>query len=337
MMDANFQDNLSCPVCHEKANILEIDIFSPDNFYLEVARTAYRLPVDVFESQLKTFKCRECGSIFCNPWFSRKTSFEVFNLVYPQHNRGWEVLYDWLDGKEKQSYKALFYQVEQHIGTIASYGELNCPFQGNLLWMGEALLPKVASRRKSFRDLVAISRVNRLEYWMRKFRGLVFKINKIRLKEIAKHFNKAEYNHDLKIPQRRLLITTESTKFWGQGCFANGISCRALASAMLDIEVAPLWSLTANEKLDCIGVFNVLDHLDNPLETLFKLLEISRFVILVNHAQEQITKQHHFVLRFDFILFLESKNLKVIDITKEANFHSDEINKEKIILLISQN
>ena len=71
------------------------------------------------------------------------------------------------------------------------------------------------------------------------------------------------------------------------------------------------------KKIDLFGFFMTLDHCEKPLELLNKILNISKYVIIHSHTNENITAQHSFVLTKKIKSFLEKKKIYNLDITDQ--------------------
>src|SRR5690606_26295716 len=102
------------------------------------------------------------------------------------------------------------------------------------------------------------------------------------------------------LPGTRVLLSNPSTLMWGYNCVAYGVNCQHMAVHTLGAEIVPLDAAAKNGMaLDLVGVFNSLDHMDFPVETLRKALTVARFVVVVTHTSAQAGKQHLFALTQD--------------------------------------
>jgi len=326
-----------CPVCKSKdiavsqANLLEFC----DNFYLDALCTDLNISKDDLKEYAVVHECSRCSTVFCDPWLKYEVASEIFNVVYGQHNRGWDALYGWLANKPVQSFRALLDLAIDYVGPISTYGEYMCPFMGNLMFYRDEELQKIdkntlydasisyiTARHQNAK--LSADRKNKSEILRERSKASLEKLQSLRK-------NKKE------ISIKRYLLHEASSLCWGHGCIGDGVNCKSLVGPLLAANILTTQeALGQNLKIDLIGVFNTLDHVTDPLGTLYDLLEISSAVLLINHAQPIISKQHNFVFRPGFLDYLRGQGLSVTDLTNKVQYSSTEINKDKIIALIQK-
>ena len=330
--------NDACPVCFSTEVILSSsnrETFS-DNFYLEAIRDQLGISLEDMKNILKVYECNNCGTLFCDPWFDNATSFRIFNEIYSQHNRGWDALYGWLKGTEIQEYWDVLELARTELGEINSYAEYHCPFQGNFFKFRALELPK--NKRKEFYKLTR-------KYLLKSTPGKWLSSNR-KLKSLVIWHGRRFYqsrldrlSETIKLNTiKRYLILAQSTRFWDYGCISSGVNCKPLAAKLLNLSVFPFDEMEKqNQKVDVFAFINTLDHTHQPLKLLERAIRISKLVIIINHAQEIITKQHQFVFRSGLAKYLNQRqDLSVVDFTDRLNLLSDESNRTKISLLISK-
>ena len=333
---AILSQNGVCPVCSSTEATLSTsnkNTFS-DNFYLEGIRDQLGVSLEYLKNVLKVYECSNCGTLYCDPWFDGATSFRLFNEIYSQHNRGWDALYGWLKDKEIQDYWAVLECARKQLGEVKFYAEYHCPFQGNFFKFRALELPN--NKR---RDFYRLTRKYLLQSTPRKW---LFSSQK--LKSLAVWYGRKFYRSrldrlDINIKlsaTRRYLVLAPSTRFWDYGCISSGVNCKQLAAKLLNLSVMTFDEMEQqNQKVDVFAFINTLDHTHQPLELLERAINISKSVIIINHAQEIISKQHKFVFRSGLVKYLNRrKDLSVVDFTDCTNPLSDESNRTKIALLI---
>jgi hypothetical protein len=324
-----------CPVCSTRdvrISPANSGLFD-DNFYLAALRSDLGIDESVLKDDMKVFECLECSTIYCDPWLNYETSAHVFNVIYGQHNRGWDALWAWLRNESVQDYSRMVAAVETRLGELLSYAEYNCPFQGNLLHLrsGELGSGERQGLYSASRDYLLSRQQDR---FLAANTDLKPDIMRRRSTLALSNLELARENITPSAIQRYLLHEATSL-CWSSGCNGEGVNCRSLASVLLGVgTMSIVEAIKQGLKVDLVGVYNTLDHVIDPIATVGNLLKVSRAILIVNHAQEVISKQHHFVLRPGFVEFLRNKGFDVQDISDEASYDSTEINQEKLILLI---
>ncbi len=326
-----------CPVC-ESADVARSEINSlefADNFYLQALRSDLGMPLEVIRDSTVVYECKQCATIYCDPWLRYELASDVYNVVYGQHNRGWDALFGWVAGKPIQYYGSIYETIQERVGGIYSYGEFICPFQGNLFCMRDLELGEVTKE-----ELFDVSK----QYLTARQQDSAMSSDPACKKALLANRAESaisklrELNRKLRPSSvDRYLLYSATSLCWGHNCIGGGASCKSLASVMLNARV--LTVLEAQKQkltLDLMGVYNTLDHVTDPLSTLDNLLAMARYVLLINHAQPIITKQHHFVLRPGLSKFLRERRIVVEDLKNEAGFKSNERNTDKIVLLLSK-
>jgi hypothetical protein len=61
------------------------------------------------------------------------------------------------------------------------------------------------------------------------------------------------------------------------------------------------------EHADLIGLFNIIDHVENPLVVLEGLLKKTKCIVYVCHTCERAGKQHKFAFTPKFYIWLQQK------------------------------
>jgi hypothetical protein len=153
----------------------------------------------------------------------------------------------------------------------------------------------------------------------------------IGFRKLLKHFSRVPSKSDgaaLKIDNVSF-SPLSSTKFWGANCSLYGTSCITALNSTLDVPVTSLESLRRIEDrhFHTIGIFNSLDHQDNPLDLLRLFLRIAKVVICMSH-RAPYGIQHHIGLGEEFFQNLPN----VIDNCK-VQLLSDTSSKELLYLL----
>lgn len=332
-------DVKNCPVCgdsgrNESASGIASIRRDTGRHYLKFAALKAGLGVDQLLDAVHVYQCDACRSYYCDPWISAQTASYVFTDGAPDHMAGWENFEHWLSSARLNSVEisnARLYQILQaKIGQIASYAEYGCPFQGLLLLFKRfettpaqrvALFGNAMKRipdarwTKSPRVYHMVQRVAHL---------LTAGYHRLRaVKERMRGTGVMPAAADDVGPLRRVLLTDEATKHWGNNCVRYGFSCKYFAHRMLGAEVLPLNEMIDSpgpEKdpaFDLLGIFNILDHTGSPSEVLNKGLRLARHIVIATHHATLAGKQHLYAFDESFPAWLASqlKNATVEDLS----------------------
>jgi len=338
-IDQFLTHNDSCPVCHSnEASLCEKNKNNhTTNFYIEAIEEALNLDKKEVKEKIKAYSCKQCGTIFCNPWFNSQTSFDIFQVIYGQHNRGWSALFGWLDKKPIQDYwQIIDFGQERLNRKINSYAEYHCPFQGNFFQFREQELPLeiLPEYYQKCHDLITASCPGKeLNNDISKKSNHIQTRRSKALKDLSK-LDELEKP----VTVKRFLALETSVRFWDASCSSDGVNCKPLASKLLNVNVLPFLEFKKqSQKVDIFAFINTLDHSHDPMKLIRQALEFSELVFVVNHAQDIISKQHKFLFQSEFVDFLDKQpDLTVEDLTHTNSFKSDEINTDKIALVLSK-
>ena len=334
-----YKDDDICPVCAsseihiEPANLKDFE----STFYLEAVREELKISFEDLRDEVQVYECDTCATIFCNPWFSAQTSFNIYNQIYGQHNRGWDALYAWTRGKEVQNYWPILDVARNSLGREPkSYAEYHCPFQGNLLKFRSQELSrsKSSSFYKHSRNYITASAPGRLtssnvrlKSWRIKF---FRKTSRRQLEKLEQYVTPIE--------TKRFLAVESSTRFWGSSCLSSGVNCTSLVSKLLDVSILRFPDFVQQQQeIDVFAFINTLDHSHDPMKLLTQALEFSKVVFLINHTEDVISKQHKFIFQPGFIDYLQ-KNMgwNVEDIGDSAVYSSTEVCEDRIMFMITK-
>lgn len=311
-MNAGLEHSENCPVC--KASSRKADE-RPGAFdrtsgqaYLKPFADAAGLSLDDLYQSLKTFQCKACGAVFFNPWFDQSARNHIFVRGHPVHNVGWRSLQERFEQRLNPNLqiapRLLMEAVNARVGKVSSYVELGCPFQGLLLHMADDdLIDSVG--RETFRFTSMRAQDYRrflppLRLFMRI--GGLANAGARQLSVIRRQRNRLRgrwYKDAFSEETRqvsRTFVPLQSSKFWGMNCSMFGDSCTALANHALGATVVSYPQFADSPAThDLIGIFNILDHQDDPLSLLRRCLKKGRAVVCLGH-EAPISPQHHFGL-----------------------------------------
>lgn len=330
-----------CPVC-ETPNIQ--NTHSPDTFELQggheylqaVARSSNSRVEDLMLS-FDSYLCSHCGAYYLDPWLTTAGRNSVFISGHPIHNAGWRNLQQLV---ERNLVPSLVISPDEilntasiHIGAITSYVELGCPFQGLLLHMAtEDSLAKWSAKTATSTSMSPTD----YRRFLLPLRTYLFWAN--RISNLARLMTRALRVRDkvrrrwvnrscpsFIFPPEVFFIPLQSSKFWGLNCSMYGDSCVATSRAALGVETMSYQTFAnsnSDQTFDLVGLFNVLDHQDDPLELIRVCLRKAKAIICQGHNLP-FARQHHFGLGETFFDHLENTmgHCKVVRLSPKDNIN----------------
>jgi len=303
----------NCPVCgigHSGDDVVtDAFDFSDGERYLAPLARDLGISVNQLFQNVKSYRCSNCFAHYLNPWLSLSSRNRVFVSGHSIHNMGWFHFQQKITGgagaRLPLSPKTLISSIVTRHGPMHSYVELGCPFQGLLMHVNSVQTVPSTRKKPSLPITMESEEYKRLPSPAARYlrtRGLLdlgfFKL----LKSFAAK--------PIKTSQETLVLPSlsfarlPSTKFWGENCSLYGNSCSASLSVAFGIPITSLDSLRVmpDQSIHTVGLFNVLDHLDDPLGILRLSLRLARVVVCCSHnqpfgIQHQVGMGHDFFKR----------------------------------------
>jgi hypothetical protein len=258
---------------------------------------------------MKTFQCDDCRVVYCDPWLSNEARKWLYDVASPQHSVGWGWFFSWADRDERHRdqlqprLSAIWAEVCRAFpDRVSTYAEVNCPFTGLLPLFAEAQDPTLGSKRVS--DFLRRQQAKLTHPQSQQ----LLTIPKLRLRErlaraasmdnhgrARRHDAARSHDADVSLPSpaRRFLILSPSHSTWGRNCAALGSTCHGTAQGLLGVSVLHVDELKQQrEPLDVLAFMNTLDHCDEPLKLLDTAVEHARLVLIENHDESGLEKQH---------------------------------------------
>lgn len=294
----------SCPVCGSVERTLTQRRSPKNDDYIAALARELEVPHAEIASVFVLYECADCESVYCDPWLSARASSLLYGKGQAQHLLGWGLFYDWLRGSRKS--RTVLAQKEKIwkyllgvAGPIDVYGELNCPFQGLYPYFNQWVHSR--EKRQAFRrylaELKSTSVYPRPSVLARGYRALFAKKSKKEPQAVAKTPQRKSL---VGLPRRRYLVWQPSSSFWGANCRSEGTTCQGVAQGMLEAPVIH-WEDVERENMRfrVLGLFNCLDHFQEPTELLAQALRCSDYVFIEthkSHPQNTFSRQHLYAL-----------------------------------------
>ena len=313
-----------CPVCGGLERAIANDGIASirkdsGKYYLEAAADRIGISINQLLEEIQVYQCFNCHTFFCDPWLNAGAATLIFTEESPDHIAGWANFEHWLSSSRLNSIEALNYSLYksliEKIGPISRYAEYGCPFQGFLLLFRRLeLTPK--QRVNMFSTAIhrnggtRLTTGARLHNAAQRFANVLLIIyHRLRL---IKDSAILKIDRIESLPATRQLLLRGSTKAWGNNCVRYTASCSFYTSKLLEADVLPFGmglldlGKYSESTLDLVGIFNILDHTDDPLDIIATSLKIARHVIIVTHNADIAGKQHLFAFHKSFPVWLQS-------------------------------
>jgi hypothetical protein len=261
----------------------------------------------------RQFVCTDCGTVFLDPYLGDTAQAMLYQLASPTHVSGWT---EWeiaaRTGQGPPHMLQLAAQLEAQHGPIKHYVEVACPFSGMLLATAEpqnlrGWKPSTAVSAKYDWRMTRMARLHsRLERLTLRAADVMLAVRRV-LSKSARPVGSGSRP----LGERRTLALAPSLRRWNLGCSRYGSSCGQVAMQTLDCEVVLLDDMLP-DSADMIGIFNSLDHVQNPLQLLRRCLEVAPRVVVGGHEPNRAKYQHPFALDAETLRRLGKMNSFIV-------------------------
>lgn len=315
----------ACPVCGSGVcSSFSIQGHLPgSNRYTSALCEALGIDESLLLARLKLFSCSNCKAEFYDPYLSVEARSILYNQAYPLHNRGWSIFDNYMGFKSDYSEHLIqrdkILKLLTKAAPIVRYAEVICPMNG--------LFPLLMEREKqSFKlpSMVETKKrifLKKLDAFLARligsfglFTGLHKRIcfylrrRAVYKEVIFRDLHSSANNYqDIK----KYLIDCPSSMVWKNHCNKWGFHCSAFSQYII-----PISATSQIPDFDCIGLYNILDHVDQPLDVLRLLLGNSKLVFVDTHLAA--AAQHSFFLTSKFFENLPNliPGLKIRDVSQ---------------------
>ena len=315
-----------CPLCgsKKKSKIIE----NNRNIYSYFLSKILNLDEIFILKNMKNYKCDNCGLIYKKKWIYSKSVEKIYNHFQPRHPGGLNTLkknfgkkkfielvkkykyflnkknYEFSDRKKREIIKILnstqnnksnFIKFKKIFVHNLINDKLDLVIQDSLVLSSMIDKPKIYSQFAGFRSKEISNFLNKI----------------INLKNISSYAEIGcplwgNYNHFKKPWIKQYFIDIEEKNFWKAENCLKYLSKRVKITKGLD-----------KNKIDFVGIYNFLDHLENPLKLFNKELKnVENFAIICEdiNLSKKIDCQHFSSWNHKSLLFLSKKiGYKIID------------------------
>ena len=308
-----------CPLCgsKKKSKIIE----NNRNIYSYFLSKILNLNENLILKNMQNYKCDNCALIYKKKWIYPKTIKKIYNDFQPSHPGGLNTLkknfgkkkfielikkyeyflrkkkYEFSDRKKREILKILnstqnkkseFINLKKKFIQNLMYDRLDFVIQNYLILSNMIDKPKIYSQFAGFRS-------NEISNFLNKI---------INLKNISSYAEIGcplwgNYNHFKKPWIKQYFINIDEINFW------KAKNCLKYLSKRVKI----IKKLKKN-KIDFVGIYNFLDHLENPLKLFNKELKnVKNLAIICEdiNLSKKIDCQHFSSWNHKSLLFLSKK------------------------------
>jgi hypothetical protein len=337
VMATKFRKFHFCPICGGLERVSEpsgMAFYKADAgyHYLKHAANYLNITVQQLISHAHVYRCITCDTFYCDPWLESEDASFIFTVGASDHIAGWGTFENWLSSgnlsRGQSNVKKLHNFLCQRIGRISTYAELACPFQGLLLfYKGQEVQP--IDRIKLFKKAIFKKadvrwvKVAQLHHYLSSIANSAAVVY-LRIRSIKEYFYRKSCDSKIAdLPTVRYLLTEDTSRGWGSNCVRYNGSCRYYAAETLSVNVLPLVEMAArvssksSSRIDLLGIFNSLDHVNFPILTIQNGLKLANNIIIVTHHARHAGKQHQFAFGEKFPDWLRTylDDVNVEDIT----------------------
>ena len=119
-------------------------------------------------------------------------------------------------------------------------------------------------------------------------------------------------------------VKPESDIFWGSNCKFRGKHC---VEKLNDTKVLTNINNLKKKELDYLGIYNLLDHFENPIKVIGTLLKYTKSIgIITEKNKNGIPIQHHNILSEKVFKYISKSSKKRLDTTFNKKLLNTEYN-----------
>ncbi len=291
---------MRCPLCsspaHKPAAAAQANLYSEQLALLTDTSEAELL------AQFSNVECAQCSLIYKQRWFQPELLQRLFQGAVAAHPRGWDVI------SERFSFTNFSHELGLFELAVRNSDALNTArYQRALSALVDSMPESAAAQKRELVSLIAAKNISALQaqlpnlknhftapFPFKRFAGFsapeLWHWFESQIGPIARY---AELGCPLwgflSAPvansARRSMITRTEANYWGKSCMQNGQTCMAALQQRSDVQSVDFAELP-NDCFDVIGLYQYLDHVQEPMPLLRSALKASRAVALIVDSAE---------------------------------------------------
>ena len=318
----------NCIIC--KSENLEDFNLIVKNRYTEEFSSILKTSIKNLEKKYSNLICNDCGVIFKKKWFSKKILKDIYTSKIPSHPRGWDTVSNKLNKKYLNS------QIN-HLNKIKDNGDI---YEKNhiirtILGLIKSLKVnqkqnKILSKfkkliiKKDTKKINDIKKKIKFKFVPSKFSRYAGFRNKHLYDYINKTVGKIHSYGEIGCPLWGMIdfakekkcstyfIKPDSDIFWGSKCKNNKINCYKKLS---NTSIIDNFDNLKKQQLDYLGIYNFLDHYNDPVKFLNKVFKVTKSVgIITEKNSSGIPIQHHNILSLKSMVQISKILNKKVDL-----------------------
>lgn len=297
----NYKDFLhkteQCPLCDEVS--AKFHSLPRTNRYSEEIAKHLGVAEDCLLKSLENLICDTCGLIYKSQWFDSSVLESLFNDLIPLHPRGWDTV------SGRFSATTFYHELDLYAQALKNKDIENINRYRRAL---TSLIDSIRSGDLLFDRELALRNieVGRLDYFREFTPTIQSSFGKPELfKRFSGHASQALWEHAHTIIQsirsyaeigcplwgmlriaadtgmRTVYIKRREVNFWSDKCRNENMTCLQKCTSIIPSVEVLGWDGLRSNKVDLVGVYQYIDHLERPLEFFGQLFERARAVVVV--------------------------------------------------------
>lgn len=298
-----------CPLCGGMQ--YDAETTPPANLYSEQIAILVGSEEAEVLAAVTNRRCTACGTWYKPRWFRPEVLSTLFTERVPGHPKGWDAVSDRFSeagfARELLAYR---HAVDSGVGTERAR------YRRSLSSIVDSIVSIDETSKQHLLEAIAEGDVDALEFlrhgldghfkepaafkrfsgfssrllwdWMESYLGPVRRYGELGCPlwgQLSRPASGAE---------KRYFFDRAENNYWGAGCRQGGRHCsRQLAATSGDIEFLP-WPPSADLRLDALGAFQYLDHLEAPAAFADEIFRCSRALLLILDAVDAPVAIQHF-------------------------------------------
>ncbi len=283
------------------------------NRYSEEIAKHLGVAEDVLLASLENLICEKCQLIYKSHWFESSVLNSLFNDLIPIHPRGWDTV------SGRFSAETFFREMNLYRQALKLQDVENINRYRRAL---SSILDSIRSADIKFDRDAALKHIasGSLDYFKDAAEDIIASFGKPEpFKRFSGHASEALWEHAAAVAQpvrsyaeigcplwgmfrlainagaRPVYVKKAEINFWTEKCRVEKMNClEKCSSIMPDVKVTS-WNELKLDKVDLIGVFQYIDHLEHPLAFFQELFERAKAVVtVIDDADKSPSYIQHF-------------------------------------------
>lgn len=288
-------DITHCPLCSSRVRRPAPAALA--NLYSEQLAQLTGMSEGELLAQFSNVECTQCGLIYKQRWFLPSPLHRLFESAVAAHPRGWDVI------SERFSFANFSVEVGLLESALANSDVLNVArYQRALGALVDSMPESAAAQKRELLSLIAAKHIAalrlklpNLKYYFaapfpfKRFAGFsapeLWQWLEAQLGPIA-HYGELGcplwgfLSAPVASSAKRSIISRAEANYWGKSCVQNGQTCVSALHQRSDVQSVDFAEMPS-DSFDVIGLYQYLDHVNEPMPLLRSALIASKALALI--------------------------------------------------------